>query len=472
MFPSLKLGSTNADVDETVRTMVKLIKGTADFFAQRAEDYYQKLLQLVKEVENLYRAYRSLADHYDQLVGNVCHNLSKALQTQYGPTCDYPRSSPLGKQLPLTRRSGSLAAMPRDFDSPQSEYNRPSNGASNLDDRAYGDMLQQQNGNMKPRSWWGEHEHEVSSASSSDVEHESRNQGDGNLQHSPDVKVHDKGLTEDCKRIVEDFQEEKIVLLQQEQSKVPEDNGRLGNEMTVGCGLCQNLEDKFSSSEKEEKDLECEFTFEVGKVGKIGREVGCLQDDNMKKEREIPNGTEQLRTLQEKIVPLEVEKRDLEDEVSALAQQEKSAMTSVRFLTAEVSKCVQRNKKDSINQKKLDNLAIKEKDLEISRLNHQIEQLIAKVAASHEKLLSLEECTYKQKSRLAELSEEKREAIRQLCFTIDVMKDRGMMLEEAVGLLKKKVQSTPSCVPSVTKWKSLLAHRWARLSLQPFTLAL
>ncbi|KAJ7540642.1 hypothetical protein O6H91_10G024100 [Diphasiastrum complanatum] len=455
--------------------MVKLIEGTADSFAQRAEDYYQKRPQLVKEVENLYRAYRCLADHYDQLVGNVRHNLPKALQTQYGLTCDSPRSSPLGKQLPLTRRSGGLAAMPRDFDSPQSEYNRPSNGASNLDDRTYGDMLQQQNRNMKPRSWWGEHEHEVSS---SDVEHESRNQGDGNLQHSPDVKVHDKGLAEECKRIVEDFQEEKIVLLQQEQSKVPEDNGRLGNEMTVGSGLCQNLEDKFSSSEKEEKDLDCEFTFEVGKVGKIDTEVSCLQDDNMKKEREIQNGTEQLQTLQGKIDQLEVEKRDLEDEVAALAQQEKFAMTTVRFLTAEMSNCVQRNKKlqkdltDSINQKKLDNHAIKEKDLEISRLNNQIEQLIAKVAASHEKLLSLEECTYKQKSRLAELSEEKREAIRQLCFTIDVMKDRGMMLEEAVGLFKKKVQSSPSCVPSVTKWKSLLAHRWARLSLQPFALAL
>lgn len=51
--------------------MLKLIEEDADSFAQRAEMYYQKWPELLNRVEEFYRAYRSLAERYDHLTGEI-----------------------------------------------------------------------------------------------------------------------------------------------------------------------------------------------------------------------------------------------------------------------------------------------------------------------------------------------------------------------------------------------------------------
>ncbi|CAN8324507.1 unnamed protein product [Cochlearia groenlandica] len=53
------------DMDSKVKTMIKLIEADADSFARRAEMYYKKRPELMKLVEELYRAYRALAERYD-----------------------------------------------------------------------------------------------------------------------------------------------------------------------------------------------------------------------------------------------------------------------------------------------------------------------------------------------------------------------------------------------------------------------
>ncbi|VVB01129.1 unnamed protein product [Arabis nemorensis] len=52
-------------MDSKVKTMIKLIEADADSFAKRAEMYYKKRPELMKLVEELYRAYRALAERYD-----------------------------------------------------------------------------------------------------------------------------------------------------------------------------------------------------------------------------------------------------------------------------------------------------------------------------------------------------------------------------------------------------------------------
>jgi hypothetical protein len=49
------------DIDTKVKSMIKLIEEEADSFARRAEMYYKKRLELMKLVEEFYRAYRALA---------------------------------------------------------------------------------------------------------------------------------------------------------------------------------------------------------------------------------------------------------------------------------------------------------------------------------------------------------------------------------------------------------------------------
>lgn len=56
-----------AELDAKTKTMLKLIEGNADSFAQRAETYYKKRPELISIVEDFYRAHRSLAERFDHL---------------------------------------------------------------------------------------------------------------------------------------------------------------------------------------------------------------------------------------------------------------------------------------------------------------------------------------------------------------------------------------------------------------------
>ncbi|PON94954.1 Protein Networked (NET), actin-binding (NAB) domain containing protein [Trema orientale] len=59
------------DMDSKVKQMIKLIEEDADSFARRAEMYYKKRPELMKLVEEFYRAYRALAERYNHATGVI-----------------------------------------------------------------------------------------------------------------------------------------------------------------------------------------------------------------------------------------------------------------------------------------------------------------------------------------------------------------------------------------------------------------
>ncbi|XP_059660465.1 protein NETWORKED 1D-like [Cornus florida] len=67
-----------ADMDVKVKSMIKLIEEDADSFAKRAEMYYKKRPELMKLVEEFYRAYRALAERYDHANG-VLHQAHRTM---------------------------------------------------------------------------------------------------------------------------------------------------------------------------------------------------------------------------------------------------------------------------------------------------------------------------------------------------------------------------------------------------------
>ncbi|KAK8943014.1 hypothetical protein KSP39_PZI009024 [Platanthera zijinensis] len=57
------------NMDSKIKAMINLIEEDADSFARRAEMYYKKRPDLMKLVEEFYRAYRALAERYDYVTG-------------------------------------------------------------------------------------------------------------------------------------------------------------------------------------------------------------------------------------------------------------------------------------------------------------------------------------------------------------------------------------------------------------------
>lgn len=73
------------DIDAKVKFMIKLLEEDADSFARRAEMYYKKRPELMKLVEEFYRAYRALAERYNHATGELRHahrTLAKAFPDQ------------------------------------------------------------------------------------------------------------------------------------------------------------------------------------------------------------------------------------------------------------------------------------------------------------------------------------------------------------------------------------------------------
>lgn len=76
-------------MDAKVKAMIKLIEEDADSFARRAEMYYKKRPELMKLVEEFYRAYRALAERYDHATG-VIHHAHKTMAEAF------PNQVPMG----------------------------------------------------------------------------------------------------------------------------------------------------------------------------------------------------------------------------------------------------------------------------------------------------------------------------------------------------------------------------------------
>jgi hypothetical protein len=59
------------DMDSKIKVMIRIIDEDADSFARRAEMYYKRRPELMSLLEELYRAYRALAERYDHSAGEL-----------------------------------------------------------------------------------------------------------------------------------------------------------------------------------------------------------------------------------------------------------------------------------------------------------------------------------------------------------------------------------------------------------------
>lgn len=70
------------DMDDRVKSMLKIIEADADSFSRKAEIYFKKRPELIKFVEESYRAYRALAERYDHISGEL-HKANHTIATAF-----------------------------------------------------------------------------------------------------------------------------------------------------------------------------------------------------------------------------------------------------------------------------------------------------------------------------------------------------------------------------------------------------
>ncbi|GER28133.1 kinase interacting family protein [Striga asiatica] len=97
------------EMDELVKRMLKLIEEDADSFAKKAELYFKKRPELIALVEDFYRMYRSLAERYDNVTGELRRNIPSDLHSQ-GSTASDVTVEPSPDRRPARTKSGPRAA--------------------------------------------------------------------------------------------------------------------------------------------------------------------------------------------------------------------------------------------------------------------------------------------------------------------------------------------------------------------------
>ncbi|KAG6680828.1 hypothetical protein I3842_13G062300 [Carya illinoinensis] len=70
------------EMDQSIKQMMKLIEDDGDSFAKKAEMYYKRRPELISHVEEFYRMYRSLAERYDHVTGELRKHIPSDLQSQ------------------------------------------------------------------------------------------------------------------------------------------------------------------------------------------------------------------------------------------------------------------------------------------------------------------------------------------------------------------------------------------------------
>ncbi|KAJ7520289.1 hypothetical protein O6H91_20G076800 [Diphasiastrum complanatum] len=429
--------------------------------------YYQKRPQLVKHVHDLYGAYCSLVEHYDHLTGNISQNVPKALQTQYGISCDSPRNIPFDKQRQFKIGFDSPCNVPKSSSSFLIEMSQQVTGAVNSE-------LAGHSRDLSAESLTTHQGHESYSDKTQTTHQEDESYSDVEYEHA------NQGTEKSHKSLVS--LRAKNDILKKECGRLEEANNRLINELSAAVIVREKLEEEISCLQKEKVDLKDESTQQINALKK---EIHLRQEKDLDHRKKIVAGFQQIQKLGTEIEFLQDQKRRLEHEVLSGYEQEKYVLRAIQIIKVEVSKYVQKSKRmrkehntlKFADRKKTSDLSSMSKDVELPSLYEEVVDLSAKITELQHELLYLQEKDERQRALLLEISEEKREAIRQLCSSMDMVNTKNKRLEETINRYHRRIwnmrnqnnyrSSTPG-----SSWNSLFSFQWMKPDPRSYALAL
>ncbi|CAN0895978.1 Protein NETWORKED 4A [Linum grandiflorum] len=404
------------EMDRNIKRMLKLIEEDGDSFAKKAEMYYQKRPELISLVEEFYRMYRSLAERYDNVTGELRKSIPVDLQSQGSNASDLasepPSSlaSPVPGQHPSARKSGPRAA-------------------------GFDFFL----GSAESNSDHGHKEGEES-LSLTDSDSESDNSSVNNYL-LPIGSAGDQALTRKIVELESELREtkEKLSILQEQQDGTQKENhsddllpriaeyelelkranerihlsekemASLKQEVERSNNVSEkvsNLQDQLASARKELTTWKNKVNIERKEVSKLQERVSRLKISLTDRDQEVRELKTAVSDAEEKIFP---EKAQIKAEMSKLLEEQSTLMEQLREWESR-GRCLE----DDIREQQIDSM---EKHLE--ELHKELAGTILAAEDARREAMEMEEEAERQRKLVEESAEEKREAIRQLCVSIE-----------------------------------------------------
>ncbi|GAA0158919.1 hypothetical protein LIER_15826 [Lithospermum erythrorhizon] len=332
-----------SDMDTKVKAMIKLIEEDADSFAKRAEMYYRKRPELMKLVEELYRAYRALAERYDHATGD----LRQAHRTMAEA---FPNHVPfvLGEDSPAKSSEPHTPVHPhpiRAFFDPDDLQNDPLS-ASDVHHFWKAGQLTGESDSEKLKSGLKQLHEMFEAANMLPL---SAASADGNVKKYP---------SQECEQKEQSLQDELSQLLIENQDLKAKNLSK-----SERCGEAesqvQNLEDSLSKIRNEKEFVLVQYQQCLEKLSDLERELSHAQEDARRLNEKASSAETHVQRLKESLINLEAEKdasinmhedslrriyylevkaAQAQENVNGLSERAKNAENESQHLKAEISR--------------------------------------------------------------------------------------------------------------------------------------
>ncbi|GMI96954.1 Networked 4A [Hibiscus trionum] len=460
-------------MDRRVKKMLKLIEEDADSFAKKAEMYYKKRPELTTQVEAFYRMYHSLAQRYDHLTGELRKNMPLDLQSQGSGISDIgsdiPPRCPSPDRRPSRRKSVPRAA---GFDvflssggNSSDVYKKGDKSSSSTDSELEYDDYSVFSGNECDQGVNGKMaELEIGLNEMKEklrvLEEESTERGAKN--DNSDLLARIREYEEEMKiangRI--QLSEEKITSLKTELQKYKqlrttgseswiEESAKMEKPEPIEVNQAVELQNKISVLEKENQHVDSKMQALLEEFSTTKEMLKGSENENasLKLERKQFYGTiqdvqGQLDTAQREIVELKLELAERSNCIKVLKEDLETSKSERNGLMSEMYSL-----KAKVSSREV---RIVQMDIHLHQLHMEHVKLIARAEAAQKlenellsKVKELEDEIKRQRITILEGAEAKREAIRQLCLTLEHYRNGYHMLRRAfIGNMRIPVLTT------------------------------
>ncbi|MCO5599136.1 hypothetical protein L7F22_053236 [Adiantum nelumboides] len=304
------------DMDAKVKAMLKLIEEDADSFAKRAEMYYKKRPELVALVEEFYRAYRSLAERYDQLTGHI-RQIPQEIQAQFGFSGDAPPGSPASSGGGSVRRraAGFSAFLGRSKDKGRKDGSDSSSSSSSESDsdskqgkpKHSEEMLclQQDNEKLRRDLDKGVSHHQVLESRLAELQVELK------LLQQENVQLHRNAASAHSE----------IAALEAEIERLKRDNRTLGEEASSALRSAERLQRELEVSQGEQHRISIRLEESVSIIGGLEAKIKDLERRIVQLSEELLSSTSRCERQQQELDAMIEEGSALRQEVSVQASQ-------------------------------------------------------------------------------------------------------------------------------------------------------
>ncbi|CAN4091278.1 unnamed protein product [Withania somnifera] len=283
------------EMDSKVKAMIKLIEEDADSFARRAEMYYKKRPELMKLVEEFYRAYRALAERYDHVTGE----LKQAQKTM---------SEAFPDHVPFLLEDSPVKSSPHAAEPHSPEVLRGAHALSDTGDlhqHAVGLLLSRMHALQKSGSYSGDDK--GTSEWGLKQLHEMLGSGEELLKNSKFLEgTLKKGLnsTSDGKESLHSQVSELSIENENLKAKVLAESKRAGQ---AECEV-QVLKEALAGVEAEKETTFLEYQQCLEKLSAVERDLSAAHKDSLKFNERASEAGNEAQKLKESLIKLEAER--------------------------------------------------------------------------------------------------------------------------------------------------------------------